>query len=97
MSEAELLETIEEVKQTRSSMLEELGARRERLESNETGKKNVERLLALCAEQEKTNRRWADLNDLIGSAEGKKFRNSAQELTFRILIGHADCRRFTIY
>lgn len=90
ISEAEILEKIDEVKQTSSAMLEELGARRERLECNEAGKKNVERLLALRAEQEKTNRRWADLNDLIGSAEGKKFRNYAQELTFRILIGHAN-------
>jgi len=40
--------------------------------------------------QEKTCRRWADLNKLIGSSDGQRFRNYAQELTFRILIQHAN-------
>ena len=33
---------------------------------------------------------WAQLGDLIGSADGKKFRNFAQQLTLDILLSHAN-------
>ena len=35
-------------------------------------------------------RRRAELNDLIGSADGKKFRNYAQQFTLDILLGYAN-------
>jgi len=35
-------------------------------------------------------RRWEDLHELIGSADGKKYRNFAQGLTFEMMIGHAN-------
>lgn len=35
-------------------------------------------------------RRWAGLNELIGSADGKKFRNQAQQLTLDVLLAHAN-------
>ncbi|MDR4517478.1 MAG: AAA family ATPase [Nitrosomonas sp.] len=34
--------------------------------------------------------RWEQLHSLIGSADGKKFRNFAQGLTFELMIGHAN-------
>jgi exonuclease SbcC len=33
---------------------------------------------------------WRVIDDLIGSADGKKYRTFAQGLTFRILLGHAN-------
>ncbi len=36
--------------------------------------------------------RWDDLHGLIGSADGKKFRNFAQGLTFEIMTSHANRR-----
>jgi DNA repair protein SbcC/Rad50 len=35
-------------------------------------------------------RRWELLHSLIGSADGKKFRNFAQGITFEIMINHAN-------
>src|SRR5690606_5072637 len=35
-------------------------------------------------------RRWENLHELIGSADGKKYRNFAQGLTFDVMIGHAN-------
>jgi exonuclease SbcC len=35
-------------------------------------------------------RRWDMLHDLIGSVDGKKFRNFAQGITFEIMIAHAN-------
>lgn len=34
--------------------------------------------------------RWDNLHELIGSADGKKYRNFAQGLTFEMMIGHAN-------
>lgn len=34
--------------------------------------------------------RWSRLHMLIGSADGKKFRNFAQGLTFEMMVGHAN-------
>lgn len=35
-------------------------------------------------------RRWENLHELIGSADGKKYRNFAQGLTFEMMIAHAN-------
>jgi exonuclease SbcC len=42
------------------------------------------------AAQEASSRRWAQLNELIGSADGKKFRNYAQRFTLDVLLAHAN-------
>ncbi len=41
--------------------------------------------------QEVKTRIWGQLNDLIGSADGKKFRNYAQQFTLDVLLGYANC------
>lgn len=40
--------------------------------------------------QSATSRVWSQLSDLIGSSDGKKFRNFAQQLTLDILLGYAN-------
>ncbi len=45
--------------------------------------KNIEAQKKECA-------RWDDLHQLIGSADGKKFRNFAQGLTFEMMTAHAN-------
>lgn len=40
--------------------------------------------------QKREYRRWEDLHLLIGSADGKKYRNFAQGLTFELMISHAN-------
>lgn len=47
-------------------------------------------MLGDIEKQEATNRLWAQLNDLIGSADGKKFRNYAQQFTLDVLLGYAN-------
>lgn len=37
-----------------------------------------------------THRIWAQLSELIGSADGKKFRNYAQQFTLDVLLGYAN-------
>jgi len=47
-------------------------------------------LLDALAAQEATCRVWSQLNDLIGSADGKKLRNVAQQTTLDVLLGYAN-------
>ena len=42
------------------------------------------------AKQQQETRRWQDLHALIGAADGKKYRNYAQSLTFASVIAHAN-------
>lgn len=47
-------------------------------------------MLAVIEAQEATHRLWAQLSELIGSADGKKFRNYAQQFTLDVLLGYAN-------
>lgn len=47
-------------------------------------------LLGELAAQESSARLWAQMNELIGAADGKKFRNFAQQMTLDILVGYAN-------
>lgn len=42
------------------------------------------------ATQEAKTQTWSQLNEMIGSADGKKFRNIAQQLTLDVLLGYAN-------
>ena len=41
-------------------------------------------------DKKKECHQWDVLHDLIGSADGKKYRNFAQGLTFEMMVGHAN-------
>lgn len=47
-------------------------------------------LLQQIEAQDSRTALWARMNDLIGSAEGKKFRNFAQQLTLDVLLDYAN-------
>ena len=77
---------LSEARSEREEALRRLGSLQERLKANDGRKEQAERLRRQREAQAAVCRRWSALNDLIGSADGKKFRNYAQELTFRRLI-----------
>jgi exonuclease SbcC len=47
-------------------------------------------MLAEIDHQESITQRWARMDDLIGSADGKRFRNYAQQFTLDVLLGYAN-------
>jgi exonuclease SbcC len=51
---------------------------------------SAQAMLAQIEAQAVIERRWASLNELIGSADGKKFRNYAQQFTLEVLLGYAN-------
>ena len=51
----------------------------------------TQELIGRIVQQERIARVWNQLNELIGSADGKKFRNHAQQFTLDVLLGYANC------
>jgi exonuclease SbcC len=67
-------------------LLQKIGEKKQILNvDNENRTKNKSKLLEKEAQKQVSNR-WERLNTLIGSADGKKYRNFAQALTFEHLI-----------
>lgn len=72
------------------SIREEIGGIKRQLEDNKNAKVRIGQLTMRIEAQKTECRRWEMLNNLIGSADGKKYRNFAQGLTFEIMISHAN-------
>ncbi len=81
------LDTCEgDLKQTRL----EIGGLLQNLSENKKRKEQLHERLGKMEAQRKEWTRWKDLHELIGSADGKKFRNFAQGLTFEMMTRHAN-------
>ncbi|WP_159078942.1 AAA family ATPase [Orrella marina] len=69
---------------------EELGGLRQRILDDDRAKAEHASHLEQIEAQARELERWNNLHELIGSADGKKFRTFAQGLTFEIVIQHAN-------
>ncbi|MDR2691138.1 MAG: hypothetical protein LBB73_02410 [Dysgonamonadaceae bacterium] len=69
---------------------QQIGAIRQTLATNDENLKNSGKKLKNKEFQQQISNNWGGLNELIGSADGKKYRNFAQALTFEHLIGLAN-------
>ena len=94
---AELIEDVAALQ----TALESMGAERQAANQEATRLKlaiaqddakrhSAQAMLAQIEAQATVERRWASLNELIGSADGKKFRNYAQQFTLEVLLGYAN-------
>ncbi|NUQ24176.1 MAG: AAA family ATPase [Saprospiraceae bacterium] len=72
------------------STMQEIGALREKKSQGEQRRQEAQSLLEQIAAQENTCLRWSKLNDIIGQADGKKFRVFAQGLTLQKLTSLAN-------
>ncbi len=54
--------------------------------------RNTGELSGRLAEQERQAAPWMQLNELIGSSDGTRFRNTAQQWTLEILLKHANAQ-----
>jgi len=61
-----------------------------RLAQDDDKRRQAQAMLADIVAQEAIEQRWARMNELIGSADGKKFRNYAQQFTLDVLLGYAN-------
>lgn len=71
-------------------LTESIGSIKQQLEANSQAKANMQEKQHNITLQSKELARWQQLHALIGSADGKKFRNFAQGLTFELMVAHAN-------
>jgi exonuclease SbcC len=76
----------EEISETQK----QIGIEQQKLNENEKNASQFADKKTQIDSQKKELSRWDRLHELIGSADGKKFRNFAQGLTFEIVIEHAN-------
>ncbi len=69
---------------------EQIGSLEQKLRDNQERRQHQQKLLEDLEAQNREYLRWKLLHDLIGSADGKKYRNFAQGLTFEHLLAHAN-------
>jgi len=60
------------------------------LAQDDAKRQQSQAMLAEIEKQEAIEQRWSRMSDLIGSADGKKFRNYAQQFTLDVLLGYAN-------
>ncbi len=73
-------------------LIEAIGAMSQQLKDNEEKKGNQQAQRQAIAQQKDTLQVWRQLNELIGSSSGKKYRTFAQGLTFDIMVTHANAQ-----
>ncbi|HEX5277211.1 MAG TPA: SbcC/MukB-like Walker B domain-containing protein, partial [Fluviicoccus sp.] len=73
-----------------TALQQAIGAIQQQLQDNAELRQSRQSLVDAIAARQRDVARWGRLNELIGAADGKKFRNFAQGLTFDILIHHAN-------
>ncbi|HAL74582.1 MAG TPA: hypothetical protein DCM45_05745 [Clostridiales bacterium] len=69
---------------------ERSGAIKQKLADNQAAQSKFQGHQQLIEKQKAECQRWDKLHALIGSADGKKYRNFAQGLTFEMMVAHAN-------
>lgn len=89
--------TLDELKQQSDSLTaevkkisQELGAIHQQWVDDAAVKEKIKQKQVSIDAQKKECRRWETLHALIGSADGKKYRNFAQGITFELMVSHAN-------
>ena len=85
-SPEDLQSGLEEKKSQSDAVSQQTGANRQKLIENAESLKNSGEKLKAKEWQQPIFNNWGGLNELIGSADGKRYRNFAQALTFEHLI-----------
>jgi exonuclease SbcC len=83
----ELQSEFDEKKIKSDDFSQKIGANKQALKADDDNLKTSGSKLKEKEKQQAVYSKWAKLNDLIGSGDGKKYRNFAQALTFEYLVG----------
>ena len=86
----DLIKKQESLSESLTSIMKEIGAKMQQLEDNAKARERFGQLTSLIEAQKGEFAKWDSLSNLIGSADGKKYRNFAQGLTFEIMVAHAN-------
>ena len=86
----ELEPQFKEFEESLQTLRHDIGALTNKLRENTAAKERIKEKKSAINAQKKECQRWEKLHGLIGSADGKKYRNFAQGLTFELMVSHAN-------
>jgi len=86
----DILENLHALEEQLRNQHQTIGALDEKLRQDAETRQRQKALTAEIDAQEKIYRRWADLDAVIGAADGKTFRLFVQNLQFQTLLDHAN-------
>ncbi|MDD4557871.1 MAG: AAA family ATPase [bacterium] len=89
-SQEELDQALTKMIAVQKELQQDIGGIRQKLKDNEVLKEEQQDRLKDINMQQRECSRWDLLHEIIGSADGKKYRNFAQGLTLEIVIGYAN-------
>ncbi len=87
---APLKQDLENTTDQLKTLQQKLGACQQKLDDNQKLRASQQQRVTAIDAQKTECERWDNLHLLIGSADGKKYRNFAQGLTFELLVAHAN-------
>jgi exonuclease SbcC len=79
-----------ELEESLKNIAENIGAVKQKVDDNRNAKAKIHARQTLIEAQKNECLRWDKLHALIGSSDGKKYRNFAQGLTFEVMVSHAN-------
>jgi exonuclease SbcC len=85
-----LLSMKSELDTSKETLLQRTGELQSCLKRNEENENRIAKNAQQITQQQRECDRWSQLNQLIGSADGKKYRNFVQSLTFDRLVHFAN-------
>ena len=88
----ELEPKIKEYEESLSKLREVITGFKYKLTENTLAKERIKEKQSSIDAQKVECHRWEKLHGLIGSSDGKKYRNFAQGLTFELMVSHANRR-----
>ena len=87
---ADVADALQAVLEERSAVHERATSLRLQAAQDDERRVRAQSMLAEIERQQAIEARWGRLSELIGSADGKKFRNYAQQFTLDVLLGYAN-------
>ena len=86
----ELQPQFKEFEDSLKTLRDAIAGLKHKLSENTAAKERIKEKQSAIEAQKKECHRWEKLHGLIGSADGKKYRNFAQGLTFELMVSHAN-------
>ena len=86
----ELKPKVKECEASLKELRDDVAGLKHKLSENRAAKEQIKETQSAIEAQKKECHRWEKLHGLIGSSDGKKYRNFAQGLTFELMVSHAN-------
>ena len=90
MTLEELKPQLKEYEEALKTLRDAIAGLKHKLTENTAARERIKEKQSAIEAQKKECHRWEKLHGLIGSADGKKYRNFAQGLTFELMVSHAN-------